>query len=501
MDTAKTNATRPEIQEIATRRKDIIYPYYSRLLSEEDGTLATRGGSKGTRIYDEIERDAYAYACLHKRKMAVIGRSWHVEPATESSLDKRAAEVVQAQFEAVQFDVICYNLLDSILKGYSVGEVMWKAEGSEIRVDRVIQRNAARFMFDLEDKLRLRTPEHPVDGELMPDRKFVVHTVGSKIGSPYGLGLGSVLFWPVFFKRQGIQFWLTFADKFGAPTTIGKYPSGTQPADQDKLLDALRALSRETQVAIPEGMTVELLEAQRSGSATTYETLLRYMDEQIAYATLGDAPGGQNSGGALASAAILRNEVRMELVQADCDLLSATLNHSLCKWITEYNVPGANPPTVWREVDSTEDLKARSERDKNLSGMGFRPTLEYINETYGGEWIEAPKPAIKTALTPSPIAGEGEGEGAAFAEASAQPGMQQLLDAVKNLPGGEIDAAIRRAIQPVLDTLKQAGSSQAALDALAGQYPELDFGELEELLARALFISELWGLMMADSDA
>lgn len=498
MDTAKTNATRPEIQEIATRRKDIIYPYYSRLLSEEDGTLATRGGSKGIRIYDEIERDAYAYAMLHKRKMAVIGRPWHVEPATSSRLDKRAADVVQAQLEALQFDVICYHLLDAILKGYAVQEVMWAVEGSEIVVKRVIPRAAGRFMFNLDDQLCLRTPERPVEGEPMPDRKFLVHSVGSKIGSPYGLGLGTVLFWPVFFKRQGIQFWLTFSDKFGSPTTVGKYPAGTIQPDQDKLLDALRALSRETQVAIPDGMTIDLLEAQRSGSVDTYERLLRYMDEQIGNAVVGDAPGQQGGGGQLASAVLSRNEVRMELVQADSDMLSATLNHSLCRWITEYNVPGANPPTVWRESDSTEDLKARAERDKTLCDMGFRPSLEYINETYGGEWTEAPppKPALKTPAVPGEVTPPAE-----FAEGDAQPGMQQLLDAVKNLPGTEIDAAIRKAIQPALDALKSAGSPEAALETLSGQYPELDFAEIEQLLARALYIAELWGLMTADSEA
>lgn len=498
MDTTKNTASKPEIQEIATRRRDIIYPAYARLMSEEDGTLATRGGSKGVRVYDEIERDAYAYACLHKRKMAVIGREWQVEPATSSRLDKRAADLVKAQFEAMQFDVVCYHLLDSILKGYSVAEVMWSVEGSEIRAKRVIPRNAARFMFDIDDNLRLRTMQHPVEGEPMPDRKFIVHSVGSKQGSRYGLGLGTVLFWPVFFKRQGIQFWLTFADKFGSPTTVGKYPSGTSQVEQNTLLDALRALSRETQVSIPEGMTIELLEAQRSGSVTTYETLLRYMDEQIAYATVGESSSGAGSGGALASAVNQRNEVRLELVQSDADMLSATLNHSLCKWITEYNVPGANPPTVWREADSTEDLKARAERDKTLVDMGYRPTLEYINETYGGEWTEAPPPKIP-ALNRAAV--PGEVTPAEFAEANDPPAMQALLDAIGKLPGGEIDAAIRKAIQPAIDALKSAGSPEAAIETLGAQYPNMDFAELQELLAHALYIAELWGLMTADSEA
>lgn len=500
-----TKAPTPERQEIATARRDIVYPAYQRLLSPEDGTLATRGGAKGVRVYDEIERDAYAYACLHKRKMAVIGRDWHVEPATTARKDKLAAKIVEEQFKAMQFDTVCYHLLDAILKGYSVGEVMWIVAGNEIAVDRVIPRNAARFTFDIDSSaLRLRTMERPLEGEELPDRKFVCHSVGSKIGSPFGLGLGTVLFWPVFFKRQGIQFWLTFADKFGAPTTVGKYPAGTGQPDQNTLLDALRALSRETQVAIPEGMTIELLEAQRSGSVTTYESLLRYMDEQIAYAVLGDAPGAQNSGGALASAAILRNELRLELVESDADLLSNTLNHSLCKWIAEYNVPGANPPRVWREVKADEDLKARAERDKLICDIGFRPTLEYITETYGDGWEEAPAPKIQPgqpgALNPAAGAGDVTPP-AEFAEAAGRPAMQALIDAIGNLPGGEVDAAIRKSLAPVLDALKAAGSPEAALETLGKQYPDMDFDELEQLLARALYIAELWGLMTADSDA
>lgn len=500
MDAQPIKQQHPEQQEIATARRDIVYPAYQRLLSPEDGTLATRGGSKGIRIYDEIERDAYAYACLHKRKMAVIGRDWHVEAATPSRKDKLAAKIVEEQFKAMQFDSVCYHLLDAILKGYSVGEVMWKVAGSEIAVDRVIARNAARFTFHVDSEdLRLRTMEHPLEGEQLPDRKFVCHSVGSKIGSPFGLGLGTVLFWPVFFKRQGIQFWLTFADKFGAPTVVGKYPSGTSQPDQNTLLDALRALSRETQVAIPEGMTIELLEAQRSGSVTTYETLLRYMDEQIAYATLGEAAGGQNSGGALASAAILRNELRLELVESDADLLSNTLNHTLCKWIAEYNVPGANPPRVWREIKAEEDLKARAERDKLLFDIGFRPTIDYITETYGDGWEVAPPTALNQPGQPGGLT-PAEG-GAAFAESDGRLGMQALLDALGKLPGGEIDAAIRKSLAPVLAALKTAGSPEAALETLGQQYPDMDFAELQELLARALYIAELWGLMTADSEA
>jgi phage gp29-like protein len=377
-------------QEIATVARDITYPAFGGVLRHQDDTLLTRGGGRGLLIYDDIERDCEAYAVLQKRKMAVISRPWQVDPASPSRADKKAADLVKAQLDALDFDHVCLNLLDALLKGYAVGEVMWSVEGAEIVATEIKPRDQRRFGFDDEYKLRLKTFENMLPGMALPDRKFIVHSFGAKDGNPYGLGLGSRLFWPVFFKRQGITFWLTFVDKFGSPTAVGKYPNGSQLQDQKKLLDALSAIAQDAGVIVPEGMVIELLEATRGGATDTYEKLARYMDEQITMAVLGEAPIARGSGGQAASAAITRNEVRLELVQADSDMLSGTLNKTLVAWITELNCPGATPPRVWRKVEEQKDLGAVATRDKTIFDMGFKPSLAYINETYGGEWTEKP---------------------------------------------------------------------------------------------------------------
>ncbi|UUE75484.1 hypothetical protein [Pectobacterium aroidearum] len=52
-------------------------------------------------------------------------------------------------------------------------------------------------------------------------------------------------------------------------------------------------------------------------------------------------------------------------------------------------------PQVSRIFEEPEDLKSRSERDKNIvESTGFRPTLGNVKDTYGGEW--EPKPAEVT---------------------------------------------------------------------------------------------------------
>jgi hypothetical protein len=52
----------------------------------------------------------------------------------------------------------------------------------------------------------------------MPERKFWTFSAGAATDDePYGLGLGHFLYWPVFFKRNDIKFWLIFLEKFAAP--------------------------------------------------------------------------------------------------------------------------------------------------------------------------------------------------------------------------------------------------------------------------------------------
>lgn len=494
-------------QEIATIEKDITQPVFGGVLRVQDDTLLTRGQGKGLKIYDEIERDCHAFAVLQKRKLAVIAREWVVEPFSSSRLDKKAADLVKAQLgnlatevpddeilpQATGFDAACLNLLDATLKGFAVGEVMWGLDGKEIVATELRPKDQRRFTFTKGRqgyRLGLLTWENFLEGEPVPPRKCVVHSFGSKNGSPFGLGLGTRLFWPVFFKRQDITFWLTFVDKFASPTPVGKYPAGTDKPDQLKLLAALQAIAHDAGVAIPEGMAIDFLEAQRSGSIDTYERLARYMDEQMSEAVLGETGStNQSSGGGSRARDEVGNEIRLELVKADADLLSGTLNATLVRWITALNVPGANPPKVWRDCQEPEDLQARAERDKLIVDMGFKPSLKYIQETYGGEWAEAPPPTVPALPAPGPAfaACPSCGGSVAFAAGDGTPEQQlAALEAAASAPVGDLVEQIRALVE-------NAGSLEELRDQLLAAWPDLDSAALGAVMGEALEAAALAG--------
>jgi hypothetical protein len=110
------------------------------------------------------------------------------------------------------------------------------------------------------------------------------------------------------------------------------------------------------------------------------------MNEEISKAVLGETLTTAIGDTGSFAAAQTHNGVRMELIKADADLLSATLNSTLLAWLTEFHFSGANPPRLWRRVEVPKDEKAEADKDLVIFQMGFAPEEEYIQKKYGDGW-------------------------------------------------------------------------------------------------------------------
>jgi phage gp29-like protein len=367
--------------EVATTRdgRDITRGYVDALpwLPPTDRVLPLAGGWRG---YEEVLRDDQVAACFAQRRLAVVGRPWTVSPGGERRIDRQAADLVRQTLDRIAWDEITDQMLYARFFGFAVAEVMWRADSSGISIESLRVRDRARFAFAPDRALLLRTMGNP-NGERVPDRKFWVVAVGaSHHDEPYGRGIAHSLYWPVWFKRAGARFWAQFLEKFGGPTSIGKFPAGTSAPDRQKLLDAVAAVQTESGVILPEGMSIELLEASRGGTAS-YEQWMSYWDRAIAKVCLGQTMTTED--GSSRSQAEVHLGVRDDIVRADSDLVCASANRSWVRWLIDVALPGAAYPQLWREIEEPEDVDRRADRDLKLYQMGFRPTLETVLETYG----------------------------------------------------------------------------------------------------------------------
>lgn len=367
---------------IADAKNDITIPYFSGALVHQDDTLIARGGGKGLKIYDEIERDTHAFAMLQKRKKTLIAREWELQAASDEPRDVAAADFCREVLNDLPFDTICENLLDATLKGFAVSEVVWKRDGSRIVPATIASHDQRRFAFDDKWRPRLLTWTNMRDGIELPDRKFIVHRFGVKGNNPYGLGLGTRLFWPTLFKREGITFWLHFLEKFASPTVVGKTPYGTLSEEQLKLMNTLRQLRSSSAITVPIGTDVEFLEASRGGTVH-YGDFLAYWDKQISICVTGETLTTDIGSNGSRAASETHAEMLSLLVDSDADLLSDTLRGQLLTWLVEYNFPGAGVPSIWRVRAKNEKADADVDQAKAGAATAVNNALIAVLATAG----------------------------------------------------------------------------------------------------------------------
>ena len=485
-----------ETSEIATVRTDPVVSAFQNVMEPTDEVLKIRGGGKGVDLYDEIRRDPHAFSVLQKRKQEVCSREWNVFEASAKRIDKKAAELVQSQLKAINFDLLTRGLMGAVLKGYAVAEVMWANVDGVWTVTAAKVRRQGRFRFTLDGELRLLTRDNIYEGVPVPDRKFIVHrhSIDDDDDDPYGVGIGSVLYWPVWFKRQALANWLRATERFAAPTVDLSYQGDYDKKRQDELIAAARSLGTDGAIAHPDSVTVTLLEAAKGGGGDVLEAINRYLDELMSEAVLGETLSTNSGERGARSLGEIHNQVRIAIAKADADLVSFTLKQSLVRWIVELNMPGAQVPDVWRDFSEAEDLDARAKRDQIISGMGYEPkNPKYIDDTYGGEWVKktATPPTTDDPNAAGTTAGETSALDQLFADRQEPAGddADSLADQLDVLAAPQIDKMIE-AIRAEVDAAVSYDDLATRLLRLGS---EIGVDDLGGLMEQASIVADLSG--------
>lgn len=486
---------KPNLNEIATTAngRDITRGFVDGLpwLDPTDPVWREAGGWL---TYEGLLKDDQVATCFAQRRMAVVSRPWTVEPGDASRLAKKAADLVRQTLDEIGWDSITDHMLHARHYGFAVAEVLWQLTPEGVRVAAIKPRDRRRFVFAPDGQLKLLT-SHAWQGEPLPERCFWVASVGaSHADEPYGRGLAHALYGPVWMKRQGAKFWGVFLEKFGMPTVVGKFHDGASEAERAKLLEAAQAVMSQAGIILPEGVTLELLEASRGGQAG-YEAWMHYWDAAIAKVILGQTMTTDN--GSSRAQAQVHWDVRQDIVAADADLIDATASATWVRWLVEYNYPGAPLPRVWRDMDEAEDVDLRAERDVKLAGIGIRLTPEAVQRVYGEDYVlEAP--------------GEGErgkGEGETPAPTPGDTAEHAEPDATPDTPDAQAARLARDAAPALAGLIDQVGRLVDAADtaedlqaSLLAAYGHLDTDELTRIMALAFAAAELAGMLEAHQE-
>lgn len=474
-------------EQIASRSRSIDFYGLGMYLPNPDPILKAQG--RDIKIYRELRTDPLVGGCIRRRKAAVKGLERGLE---RGSSPIRVFNIVRDMLADLDMSRVIGEMTDAVLYGYQPCEVMWRRTGTSWLVDDIVSKPADWFQFDTDNRLRFRARDSGFEGEAVPEYKFLVPRQDASYDNPYGFPDLSMCFWPVTFKKGGMKFWVRFAEKYGSPWVIGKHPRGTSQGEIDNLLDSMESMIEDAVAAIPDDSSIDIKEAAgKADSSEIYQNLITLSRSEIAIALLGQNQTTEATANKASAQAGL--EVTDDIRDGDADIVASAVNQ-LIRWVIDLNFGNNVVAPVYKlwEQESVDEVQAT--RDEKLSRAGVRFMPQYWKREYQlqeGDIDETPPQ-------------DAPGQSLAFAEAvdadlKAQDRLDEALDIVMN--GSALDAALESVLAPLFERVQSGVRPGDLLGELAELYPQMKADDLQERLARILFVANIWGrLHERDSD-
>lgn len=459
------------------------YTLAKRLLNPDEILKHTGSNIK---IFKKLEYDSQVSACIESRNAGVTSLNWRL-----SYEDDKHKDFYEALMKKLDVTGIVTSILKTPLYGYQPIEIVWGLEDGYIIPVDVTAKPQEWFNFSPEGELLYLEKGH-FDGVAIPEdsKKFLVPRNSAEYLNPYGKSVLSRCFWDVIFKRGSKELWMKFAERFGMPTVIGKYPDGMNEDEINKLLDTLENLIQDAVGAIPDNNTIEFLDASsRQSSASIYKELIETADKSIAKSILGQTlttDSGDSGSYALGN---VHQQVRQDIIDSDARLCETQFN-ILLKWIHEFNfVDGVAPEfEFYSEINADKTV---AERDKILSETGVKFTKKYYIKTYGLD--EDDFELSDTVSTETEKTTEFSEQTKREQNKSDIKQQEMLDELMNNLSEDDLEKIIEPRLKAIIQTFSETRDIEEIEEALNQLYPEDDNKTSEDILAKALFISGLLG--------
>ncbi len=325
----------------------------------EDPDYAVR---KDPQIYERMMRDPQIYYCLMVRKSAVSSLPWIVRPKTELAQDGVAKNIAAACEHRLRqiprFSELLDNIMDALLPGMSLNEVVWKVgPKGEYVVAEHFPVNKDRIKFDKNGVLYLLSPQAPTYGKKVPPYKFIRHTFNTTDGSwkkpetagyaYYGRGLADTPLYHYFhFKMIALKFFMKELERYGMPFKI-LYTGPQNEQLAEKAHEIMLALKNDAVVTIPgKKGDVNVDVAKVASSKNVFAAFIEYVDRLVMKSILGQELMTEMPGAGSYAAAEVHRSVFGLINTRDKMQVKDTLNRSLLTFDAQLNTPNLAPEYI-----------------------------------------------------------------------------------------------------------------------------------------------------------
>lgn len=503
-------------EEVATRDAAMMVSHLLGVLPNPDPILKKTG--KRVEVYRDLMGDWEVFSAVDLVHGGLQDLEWQLE---QGDSDAGAFRDFEQRFNDWDIHKILSECVDGRNFGYQPFEFMWVKNSDAWNITNVVGKPPEWFNFNADNELQFKSRSSRT-GEPVKPYQFTCAQHRESYQNPYGEAALSRCFWPVTFKKGGIEFMTKFLEKYGIPWVIGKQPRGVGKKKKNELLDDLANMVADAVAVIPDDASVDIKESQgKGGSSDAFKSYIWYFDAAINKVILSSETAmsvskegsGEQRGNSQEHAKASKSVIR------GIGGMAAKVINQAIKWEWHFNHEGPAPEfSVYAPADVQKD---RAERDSNLQGQGVRFKENYYMKHYGFnedefEIVEvdptSPVPGFSQRAADSHPNGC-QCTGCQRATRNAQPATfneesdrnQRLLEEMVEGIGGDESAATNQqlmeaVLEPVMDLIENAASMEEIMQELASTFPEMSTDQLEQRLTSVFFLADIWGRLSAQDE-
>jgi len=220
--------------------------------------------------YDEMKNDDQVKAAMSIKKDMVLNTSWQIvcdDENVKKEIEKTLNEVNAGKLYG-GFDSFLRDILSAYEYGFSMSEVLFKLEGGKYWLKSCATKPPHTFEFDVDDFGDVTNVRQIGNkGNLNFEPAYFLHYgYQQEWGNPFGKSdlKSAHPAWKA--KKFFMRMFAIYAERFGTPTTVGKYPKNYGTSEITQFNTVLKSIQNNTTLAIPEDALVDFVQATRDGS-------------------------------------------------------------------------------------------------------------------------------------------------------------------------------------------------------------------------------------------
>ncbi|MDF5715858.1 MAG: hypothetical protein PUP93_18735 [Rhizonema sp. NSF051] len=393
-------------------------------------SLALQSQEKALRFrYEEMRRDCHITGLQEKLVGSVVGRETLITPyggKQAKKVDIEAAEKAQQIRDKMKYNDLRNALFDAAYIGNGFAYLKeWQKQDSllipvfdyipwwrftfqepqtsnSVPISGIDSNNKnTKYAMHLGYEVRLLTKAHPIWGERVPEKKFLIYTFGSN-SFPFGFGLAWRYFPWWITKNACRDSLIRQGGRVGSPPIIATHPETYDESNQEqsavllKWRRFLQAVSPNGYFEGIKGFEAAIVDQVKNSSPELLQFLFKESDNQMSKAALSEVPQSESGTGSYAAGESQVDDREANIIDKHCISLDAAIA-PLWDWIAELNYPGANPPDIrtWTTNETSEEEQLKAEIDrlnitadcwKKLIDIGLKPSDELVKRTFGDDW-------------------------------------------------------------------------------------------------------------------